>query len=82
MAPAELTVSRRHGNEARLAAIYLARQVTDEGVAAIGRHFGGVSLAAISKTVARAEQRRSEDPGWDRRLAQLVVSLRGTPAKR
>ncbi|NLX97274.1 MAG: hypothetical protein GXY83_13955 [Rhodopirellula sp.] len=72
----ELCVSRRHGNEARLAAIYLTRLLTDEGVSAIGQQFGGVSMAAVSKTVARVEARRREDPSWDRRLAILFERLR------
>ena len=72
---AELCASRRHGNEARLAAIYLARQVTDEPVGVIGKHFGGVTMAAISKTVARVESRRQEDPTWDHRLINLSQRL-------
>lgn len=70
-------VSRRHGNDARSAAIYLARQVTDETVGAVARSFGGVSMAAISKTVARVEGRRAEDKAWDRRLRELSARLRG-----
>ncbi len=73
---AELSVSRRHGNEARSAAIYLARQVTDAAVGAIGQYFGGVSLAAISKLVARVEDRRGQDRAWDRRLTELAERLR------
>jgi putative transposase len=77
--PARLSESRRHGNEARLAAVYLARLLTDEAVGAIGQRFGGVSMAAISKTVVRVECRRSRDPAWDRRLAALSERLRPTP---
>lgn len=73
---AALCVSRRHGNEARSAAIYLARQVTDAAVGVIGQYFGGVSLAAISKMVARVEHRRGEDRAWDRRLTKLSEHLR------
>jgi hypothetical protein len=50
--------------------------VTDEAVGAIARCFGGVSLAAISKTVARVEKRRGEDKAWDQRLAQHSDHLR------
>jgi len=78
VAPGDVLASRRHGNEARLAAIYLARSVGDGAVAAIGRHFGGVSQAAVSKTVARAERRRCEDRAWERRLATLLERLRPT----
>ena len=67
--------SRRHGNDGRLAAIYLARRVTDEAVGAIGEHFGEVSAAAISKTVARVESRLREDPDWARRMAKLAGRL-------
>ena len=67
--------SRRHGNDGRLAAIYLARRVTDEAVGAIGECFGGVSAAAISKTVARVESRLREDPDWARRLEKLASRL-------
>ena len=79
---AELCVSRRHGNEARSAAIYLTRQVTDEPVEMIGKHYGGVSMAAISKTVARVESRRQEDRAWDRRLAKLSQRLMTSEAPR
>jgi hypothetical protein len=47
-------------------------------VAAIGRHFGGVSEAAVSKTVARASRRRGEDRAWDARLAKLLARLQPT----
>ena len=60
--------SRRHGNDGRLAAIYLARRVTDEAVGAIGEHFGGVSAAAISKTV-----RNSGDTIPNSRVAPMSV---------
>ncbi len=73
---AELRVSRRHGNEARSAAIYLARHQTDTAVGAIRAYFGGVSAAAISKVVARMETRRAEDPVWNQRLAELSERLR------
>lgn len=72
---AELCVSRRHGNDARSAAIYLARRATDEAVSAIGAYFGGVSMAAVSKTVARAESRRQTDSSWDRSLAEISERL-------
>ena len=74
--PEELRVSRRHGNEARSAAIYLARHQTDTAVGVIREYFGGVSAAAISKAVARVETRRAEDRVWDLRLAGLSERLR------
>lgn len=74
--PSELLAIRRRSNEARSAAIYLARLLTDEAVGAIGDYFGGVSTAAISKTVAQAENRRGEDHAWDGRLGRLSEHLR------
>ncbi len=68
---AELCGSPRHGNETRSAAIYLAHRVTDEAVGAIGTNFRSVSMAAICRTVARAENRRQDDRARDRRLAEL-----------
>jgi hypothetical protein len=73
--PTKLLKSRRHGNEGRSAAIYLARSLTDEPLSAIGECFGGVSPAAISKTVARAESRCREDFQWERRLTTLRKRL-------
>jgi chromosomal replication initiation ATPase DnaA len=78
VAPAQVLASRSHGNEARCAAIYLTRSLCDDGVVTIGRHFGGVSQAAVSKTVARTERRRRKDRVWDRRLATLLERLRAT----
>jgi REP element-mobilizing transposase RayT len=72
---ADLLAIRRPGNEGRLVAVYLARRLTDEGVGAIGRYFGGVSSAAISKTVQRVEARRERDPSWDGQLAELTAKL-------
>jgi|GEM_PF-1629187 len=74
--PAELRVSRCHGNEAHSAAIYLARQETDTAVGSIRAHFGGVSAAAISKAVARVAIRRAQDRVCDLRLTELLDCLR------
>ena len=62
---------RRHGNDARVAAIYLLRRLTDQTVSATAEQFGGVSAAAISKVVKCADSRRNDDPKWNRLLAQL-----------
>ena len=62
---------RRHGNDARVAAIYLVRHLTDQTVSASAGQFGGESAAAISKVVKRADARRNDDPKWNRLLAQL-----------
>ena len=72
----ELLAVRRRPNDPRSAAIYLVRHLTNEPVGEIGRYFGGVSTAAISKTVARAEERRVADRAWDRRLKDLSDHLR------
>ncbi len=71
----DLVACRRRGNDGRLAAIYLSRRFTDESVVAIGRYFGGVSSAAISKAVQRAETRRNRDRAWDRQLTKLTAEL-------
>jgi putative transposase len=80
VAPGQLLLSRRRGNDGRLVAIYLSRELTDERVGTIGRYFGGVSWAAISKAVRRAEARREEDRRWDRQLARLTAQLSNPPA--
>jgi hypothetical protein len=49
--------------------------MTDEAVGAIGRYFGGVSTAAISRTVQRLEARREADPSCDRQLIELTAEL-------
>ena len=77
----DLLAVRRRGNEARSAAIYLTRLLTDEAVGAIGEYFGGVSTAAISKMVARAEQRREEDRAWARCVEKLLERVRTRPSR-
>jgi len=62
---------RRRRNDARVAAIYLVRHLTDQTISATAGQFGGVSAAAISKVVKRADARRNEHPKWNRLLAQL-----------
>ena len=58
---------RRHRNEARVAAIYLVRRLTDQTVWAAAEQFGGASVAAISKVVQRAAPRSDDDPKWNSR---------------
>lgn len=72
----DLTRVRRHGNDARVAAIYLIRRLTDEKVTTLAKQFGGVSVAAISKLLSRAELRREEDPNWDGLLEELERKCR------
>ncbi len=75
---AELVARRRRGNDGRLAAIYLSRRLTDESVGDIGRYFGDVSTAAISKAVQRAQSRRNQDRAWDRQLKKLTAALQNS----
>jgi len=69
---AKLLTSRRHGNDGGLTVVCLARSLTDAAVGVIGQYFGDVSPAAISKAIQRAEDRRSSDRNWNRRLAKLA----------
>jgi REP element-mobilizing transposase RayT len=62
---------RKRNNDARSAAIFLHRKLTSESVGSLAEYYGGVSTAAISRTVARAHLRRAKDPRWDRTLRQL-----------
>jgi len=69
---------RRRNSDARTAAIYLHRKLTSDSVNRLAERYGEVSVAAISKTVIRAEERRSNDRGWDRTLRileKLAVKL-------
>ncbi len=56
---------------------HLASKFAIEPVSQLASRFGGVSVAAISKTVSRAEARRLDDRRWDRLLTQLkyIISL-------
>jgi len=70
---------RRHNNEARVAAIYLVRRLTDQKVTALAEQFGAVSAPAISKVILRAESRRNEDPKWNRLLGKLEKQCTSQP---
>jgi len=67
----DLKQVRRHGNDARIAAVYLIRRLTNEKVTKLAEQFGGVSVAAISKLLRRAELRRQEDTPWNGLLEEL-----------
>lgn len=71
VAPEFLSQSRLHHNDARVAAIYLLRLLTDVKVGQLACDFGGVSSAAISKLISRADARRAEDPEWRNLLDRL-----------
>ena len=53
----------------------LIRKLTSESVGHLADRFGGVSVAAISRTVSRAEARRVDDRRWDRLLKQFENTL-------
>jgi REP element-mobilizing transposase RayT len=74
--PSAVVEKRRHGNDARLAALCLCRRLTDERVSDLTARFGGVSAAAITKAVARGENRRATDRRWKRLLDKLEARLR------
>jgi len=78
---AELSTVRRHGNDARMAAVYLARQCAGLPVTQLAEHFGSVSASAISKLLGQAAQRRNRDQRWDRLLSNLEHSLQRADQK-
>jgi putative transposase len=73
--PADILIRRRRGNDARMAAMYLVRSLTNTPVGEIGRYFDGVSAAAVSKTVKRVENLKNKNRTWTRRLNELAGSL-------
>jgi len=78
----DLTQVRRHGNEARVAAVYLVRRLTDERVTTLAKPFGDVSVAAISQLLSRAELRREADRSWNGLLEDLERKCRKTAVTR
>lgn len=66
----------RRGNDARMAALCLCRRLTDERVGSLATRFGGVSPAAVTKSVTRGEARCSTDADWDRHLAELEAQVK------
>jgi REP element-mobilizing transposase RayT len=73
---ADLSAARRHGNDARMAAVYLARECAALPVTRIAEYFGAVSVSAISKLLRQATQRRQQDRPWDRLISSLERNLR------
>ena len=74
--PSQLFATRIKNHEARVAAIYLIRKLTSVSARQLGERYGGVSQAAISRAVQRAEARRDEQRRWKQRLSRLEDSLR------
>ena len=72
----EMFAKRARHNEARAAALYLSRKLTGVPATQLAQRYGGVSQAAISKTVRRAENRREEERRWGQRLSRLEKLLR------
>ena len=72
----QLFAKRIKNNEARFAAVYLIRKLTSVPATQLAQRYGGVSQAAISKAVHRAETRRDQQRRWNQRLSRLEESLR------
>jgi putative transposase len=72
----DLFAKRVRNNEARAAALFLIRRLTSVSVTSLANQYGGVSQAAISKTIKRAEQRSEDRGSWKRRLRRLEKILR------
>lgn len=68
--------ARRHGNEARKAAILLAKIMTHTPVGDIGMTFGGIGASAVSNVVTDMTRMRREDPRLDARLREIESVLR------
>ena len=62
-------------DEARAAALYVMRKLTGMPATQLAQRYGGVSHAAILKTVRRAENRREEECRWSQRLSRLENPL-------
>lgn len=73
VAVGEITSARRTARvvEARQVAIYLARELTDLSLAAIGRRIGGRDHSTVVYALARVNERSKVDPAFSRRLAGM-----------
>jgi chromosomal replication initiator protein len=63
--------------EARQAAIFLCRELTDLSLAAIGRRIGGRDHSTVVYALARAVERREKEPGFRQRLDRVTRGLAG-----
>ena len=70
-----LHAKRVRNNEARAAALCLVRRLTSVPATQLADRYGGVSQAAISKAVQRAEVRRDDESAWRCRLERLEKKL-------
>jgi chromosomal replication initiator protein len=57
-------------------AIYLARQLTDASLPAIGRHFGGRHHSTVMNSIAKVEDQRRTDGAIDHVLGKLLKSIK------
>ena len=71
-----LRLRGRHGNEARSAATYLSRRLTDASGQQIGAYFGGVGPAAVSRTVANVRAARKRSRALHAKLREVEEALR------
>jgi len=74
--PETLRQRGRHGNDARSAAIYLGRKLTDTPGRQIGAYFGGVGPSAVSMAVTKTRQARKKRRALNARLTQAEAALR------
>ena len=72
----QLYATRAKNNDARVAALDLIRKLTSVSATELAQQYGGVSQAAISKTMKRSEIRRLQDRSWNQRLGRLEKSFR------
>lgn len=82
----ELTVSdlkgpsrRQHVVEARAAAMYLCRSLTDASLAAVGRHFGGRDHTTVIHACQKIEQRARRELPFSRVLSDLATQINTQP---
>ena len=77
ISPEELLSSSRTARVAwpRQVAMYLARELTDESLPAIGRHFGRRDHTTVIHAVRRAEQKIVKDPASRKAVDNLRYAL-------
>ena len=65
----------RHRNQARDAAILIARDLRDEPLESLAVEFGGVSRSAISETARRARERIEREPAFRKTIEEIKNEL-------
>lgn len=66
---------RQHVVEARSAAMYLCRQLTDASYAEIGRHFGNRDHTTVLHACRKIQERAERDPAAARVLGHLQLQI-------